>query len=490
MAWTKKLIIKDEDNIDSLLLSKDQRLLLALYKFEYFAKVWDIEKGEEVALFNLGNNIQDAVIAPSGDFALIAASGVYVCKFKDSTAEPITFPQNIRGLSVDIAADSRHAVVAENSGIYLWDLEEDNLIRSIKREKGLSYTSAAISPNHKFLAATVNNNPLIYVWSVEKKSKPKILKGHKDVPMQLVFLDDSQTLVSFAEDSEMIFWDVKSRGIIQKKPSRTGFTVSSDGEYLAERKEWHAWLFNRDFDVIKDFKADGYVYDLALESGGKRLYMAIGIGTVFRWSLDEPEDPDIISQINAGDWLEGAAHYFINLDFFAELSSKNEIDAVAKVISLFQERYSDSPYDLTNPSPINLIRLIALDDDRIWWGDSECIYHDNAYTELLDQWARISRGAFNPSNITEVWDEGPAVSLSFNLEGASHSLQPDFNLDYIDEKIIPKINQLISQTGFEFYVLDEPRDQTMVILCLTEEERHKLEGDLGLTFNDFAWIQE
>lgn len=491
MAWAKDDLLLDQNGVDITSLSLDESLLLAASKFEREANIWDLESREKILSFSFENTVNDAVISPFGDYALVAAPNVYICRLDKPELGPIPTSLDSRASSLKIASDGRQAVIAANfNGIHVWDISSDSIIKSIKKKR-TSYIGVAISPDQQSFAAIAQDDPTIYIWPIEGRPKPVQLKGHAQPPLALQFLEDNQTIVSFAENSEVVFWDIDSRSIRHRIPARTGFAASPDAALVAESQEWFVWIRDRKFDIVKEIRANGYVYDMILGRSGKTLYIASGIGEVTRWTFREPEDPDIGPLLNSGNWLDHAIRYFIQLGFFEEESNSRENEAIKSVASKFQDSYSNIESEIEKPSSLNLIRLIALDHNRVWWGDAECIYHDQSYTELLTEWSRISRGSFDPVNIAEVWSEdGGSIRLSFDFDGKSYTIKPEGSRDYLDARIVPQLNEIIAQTGFSFCVLDEPHDQTMVMLCLSQEENRRLEADLGLTFDNLKLIPE
>jgi len=85
------------------------------------------------------------------------------------------------------------------------------------------------------------------------------------------------------------------------------------------------------------------------------------------------------------------------------------------------------------------LNLLSENTVRIWWEDGEGDIRpkDNRYVEVLKEWSRISRGAFLPGNIREVWDKPEQwpdckVTVLFELSGQERVLEPWDGYGWID----------------------------------------------------------
>lgn len=130
------------------------------------------------------------------------------------------------------------------------------------------------------------------------------------------------------------------------------------------------------------------------------------------------------------------------------------------------------------------IHLVRYDKNRVWWEQYEydIIEGNQGYVKLLTEWSKISRGAFSPSEISEDWksENGP-LEVSFLLNKKKKALKPEVQNDWLDANIIKNINEMIKETGFQFYIY-ELTDSTLFVICLTKEEKKKLEDEKHWTF--------
>jgi len=101
------------------------------------------------------------------------------------------------------------------------------------------------------------------------------------------------------------------------------------------------------------------------------------------------------------------------------------------------------------------------------------------------EWARISRGAFSPSNVREEWqgeDEDDPVIISFEMGGRTHRVEGKNLGDYFDLEILAQLDELIRPSGIQFAAHDTG-DQTAYFVCLTDEERKAILKGRGVKFD-------
>ncbi|WP_079914592.1 stalk domain-containing protein [Paenibacillus sp. 32352] len=115
--------------------------------------------------------------------------------------------------------------------------------------------------------------------------------------------------------------------------------------------------------------------------------------------------------------------------------------------------------------------ILQLDKNRVWMEDTEADVGkgNQVYVKALQDWARISRGAFNPSDIVETWntEEGP-IKVQLNLNGENVTLYPQYMNDFMDVGILKKINTKIAGSGYQFAVIHV--DQQAFVTVLNEKE--------------------
>lgn len=200
-----------------------------------------------------------------------------------------------------------------------------------------------------------------------------------------------------------------------------------------------------------------------------------GLGTT-RIDVPRPStgDPECISALPEGETIAQRVVRLRGLGLFADRASLTDAELSAAI----EARLMTWGYDITPDDPYLELVVADQDHDRVWWRDLEAdvMSGEGVYAATLEEWAAISVGAFVPTGITETWagEEGP-VRVSFELDGASHVLEPEYLEDWIDPRILEPINRLIEPMGRRFRML-APFDQSAFVMALTEAEAAGLEA--------------
>jgi len=87
------------------------------------------------------------------------------------------------------------------------------------------------------------------------------------------------------------------------------------------------------------------------------------------------------------------------------------------------------------------------------WGDSECIYDEDSYTVVLNDFAEGSHGFFQPTNIKEVWsdlgDGDWSIEVSFECCAKVYTSRIGYEGDWIDDAIFGLINDAMADCNPE-----------------------------------------
>lgn len=117
----------------------------------------------------------------------------------------------------------------------------------------------------------------------------------------------------------------------------------------------------------------------------------------------------------------------------------------------------------------------SMDQDRIYWGDTEMIEGNDEYTELLNDLSRISGGRFNPTGIREEYSENRKhIQLSFNANGKLYEKRLKVDSDWIDHSVFELISEALEGTGYEFEMQDADYGQDFALVYLSREEKDTL----------------
>lgn len=127
--------------------------------------------------------------------------------------------------------------------------------------------------------------------------------------------------------------------------------------------------------------------------------------------------------------------------------------------------------------------LIPFDTKRVMKENAETSIDDNIGTALLKRLARISRGVFQPTNISSMWltpkrSKWLVQEVSFDFKGKRHSIEIVLQYDYIEDMGLRELNELIEKTGYKYYQVE----QDYIIVVVLTKEAEKLEKERGWKF--------
>jgi len=180
-------------------------------------------------------------------------------------------------------------------------------------------------------------------------------------------------------------------------------------------------------------------------------------------------------------WLVEFCRFWRGLGFFEKFKGVSD-EGLAQKLTEMIPRESGFPF---NPrDEFTEIGVLMLDPDRFWFEDTEAdvCMENKVYERIISEWAKISRGAFNPQELHELWhsDKGP-IEVHFKLKDQSHTLHPDYNDDWFDLPILIEINKMIKDTGAMFYVYVP--DQCAGVIALTKEEHAVIKKERKIKFD-------
>lgn len=167
-------------------------------------------------------------------------------------------------------------------------------------------------------------------------------------------------------------------------------------------------------------------------------------------------------------WWHNTVAFLRSQGFFAAYAGLSEEELVGRLRAA-------SPRELDPWGDWDDLLLASLDQSRLWWRDTEIDIAPgrNAYVQVLQEWADISRGAFAPSGIRESW-EGDRLLLTMQVEGREVRLEPRVQGDWLDLDLLEQINRLMEPSGCAF-ALCKGFDQTAQVLVVTPAERRAFE---------------
>lgn len=182
-------------------------------------------------------------------------------------------------------------------------------------------------------------------------------------------------------------------------------------------------------------------------------------------------------------WLVETLRYYRDLGFFRHYADLPD-EQLADRIEEMRQRETSLDFEPTDPKAE--LELLRMDADRVWWKAvaARAKPGKGAYACALEEWGRISRGAFQPRDVREEWvtETGP-VRLTLALDGEKRELQPAVEEARFDLEILGQLNRWIDLTGIRLEVF-EPFDDTAFVVALFEPEKERLKRERAWSFLD------
>ena len=129
--------------------------------------------------------------------------------------------------------------------------------------------------------------------------------------------------------------------------------------------------------------------------------------------------------------------------------------AVDEDHQFFDREYGPTIPDVTNYFFENF-------KDRILSIDGECIEDDDAYSCLLVDFLNITRGDVVAENVSSEFEDDVEV-LTFSVNGDAHSWQLSHDDDYIDDRFLFKLFELVKLNSEGQMIIDRMDDFVTVI---------------------------
>ena len=166
----------------------------------------------------------------------------------------------------------------------IWNPETGALVKSIKKHSDW-ITALDLSADGTLLASGDRNGG-VWVWESDTASEFHTLRGHQAAISATVFRADSNILATAAEDGSVRFWEMNGGGEVRKNDAHPGgvtaFAFARDGSSITAGRDMKAKFWKPDFTHARDLAANlpALPTAVALDSGGKRAFIADAQGTV------------------------------------------------------------------------------------------------------------------------------------------------------------------------------------------------------------------
>ncbi|WP_241937269.1 hypothetical protein [Hymenobacter cyanobacteriorum] len=189
--------------------------------------------------------------------------------------------------------------------------------------------------------------------------------------------------------------------------------------------------------------------------------------------------------------------------FFEQYSSMTDAQAATALLEWLHQQTPQDAFYQAHPEfsfdkallrrvaegtgPDTFKEIASYDFARVWSGDLEAdVMKDNdIYVGVVEQYARLSMGCLQPTNIVETWasETGP-VTLSFEQYGQQFTTQLAYYDDWIDGEVFSFLDAAMKSQGFTSSIHAEvDTGQDVFLVRANEEEKACMERELGWSFD-------
>ena len=197
--------------------------LLAAGCFNGTVKLWNIESGQEIrTLTGQLSEVYAVSFSPNGKYLASGSDDNFARLWNLETSEPIytfeghsgelnflTFSPNNKYLLTlnrwTFPPSLRHA--NPDGTAKLWDIKSKKEIYTIGDD--YKVTSAAFSPEGKFMATGINNNTVV-LWNIDTGKAIRSFEGHSQYINSMSFSPDGKLLATGSDDNTIKVWNVET----------------------------------------------------------------------------------------------------------------------------------------------------------------------------------------------------------------------------------------------------------------------------------------
>lgn len=179
--------------------------------------LWDINTGEQIRTIStkvsLGaQSVYSVAVTPDGKYALCGGSGDSLQLWDITTGSQIKTVKAVGtapAVKIVASPDGKHALLQYLGSVKLWDIGTGTEVRTMR-----GHTSAAISPDGKYVLSQKSDNSLV-LSDVVTGSEIRSFKGHSGLVVSIAFSPDGKYALSGSPeipegyvDNTIRLWDI------------------------------------------------------------------------------------------------------------------------------------------------------------------------------------------------------------------------------------------------------------------------------------------
>ncbi len=220
---------------------------------------------------------------------------------------------------VEVSADGKRlAVAVEDQSLWIWDLENENLLYTLA---GLEKEIRAIaySPDGTTLATAMEGGEII-IWNANEGKQIGTIDLGPNRILDLTFSPDGERIASSMINRSILIWDVSTETMVQiLKTGNSSFnflTFSADGRSLAAANNQTIFLWDTASGSLIDQFDGGRRGYFSLDSSwnGQNLIAGTNDDTVHVWETDTGKQERIIREVGAYSFRESTVEAVLSPD--------------------------------------------------------------------------------------------------------------------------------------------------------------------------------
>ncbi|MEH1796869.1 MULTISPECIES: WD40 repeat domain-containing protein [unclassified Nostoc] len=260
--------------------------------------LWDLHTGELQPISMADFNVNSLVISQDGK-TLVSRGGTYdgdhkikVWDLQSGERKQTLEESTYRVFSLIISPDGKTlACGSENNGINVWDLQTEQITRTMSGHSHYLVQALAISSDGKTLLSGAND-ATIKVWNFETGKLIHTFKKHSNGVESVAISPDGQTIVSGSKDKTIKVWNLQTKQLQFTLEGHSGWVycvaISPDGNTLvscSRDKTIRIWdLQTGECQRILKVHTD-WVYCIAISPDGNTLVSCSRDKTIKIWGI-------------------------------------------------------------------------------------------------------------------------------------------------------------------------------------------------------------
>ncbi len=207
----------DSDQVWKLMFSPDGRLLISDAEYGPNARLWDVERGEEIQDFPSDEFGDVGTFSPCGQYLTGISSGKNIILWDLKRRETLTTLRFLRACEFAYSPCSSYLACGgeDTRGILLWDLKRREIYKWLLPPEGCEDVhSLKFSSCGQYLALgaaweTGLEKVPICLWEIETGKHIVTFWGHATDVQAVAFSPNNELLASASFDGSILLWDME-----------------------------------------------------------------------------------------------------------------------------------------------------------------------------------------------------------------------------------------------------------------------------------------